>query len=102
MARFILVHGAWHGGWCWDEVSPRLTELGHQVRAPDLPGMGADAASGHVATLDEWAMFIAGIASAQDEPAILVGHSRGGIVISRAASSSIDMIRPLAIPAPIT
>ncbi len=95
MARFILVHGAWHGGWCWDEVSPRLNALGHQVRAPDLPGMGADAASGPVATLDEWAMFIAGMASAQDEPSILVGHSRGGIVISRAAELAPQAVRRL-------
>ena len=85
MARFVLVHGAWHGGWCWEEIVPRLEAAGHRVAAPDLPGMGADAASGHVATLDEWAMFIAGMAAADPEPAILVGHSRGGIVISRAA-----------------
>ena len=85
VARFILVHGAWHGGWCWEEIVPRLAALGHQVCAPDLPGMGADAISGHVATLEEWAMFIAGMASAAAQPAILMGHSRGGIVISRAA-----------------
>lgn len=95
MARFILVHGAWHGGWCWEEVAPLLTGLGHHVRAPDLPGMGADAVSGHIASLDEWAMFIAGMASAQDEPAILVGHSRGGIVISRAAEIAPWAVRRL-------
>lgn len=85
MARYILVHGAWHGGWCWEEVTGRLEALGHRVLAPDLPGMGADAGSGHVASLDEWGMFIAGMMRADTEPAILVGHSRGGIVISRAA-----------------
>lgn len=95
MARFILVHGAWHGGWCWEKIGPRLIELGHDVQAPDLPGMGADANSGHVATLDEWAMFIAGMASADDEPAILVGHSRGGIVISRAAELAPRTVRQL-------
>lgn len=47
--------------------------------------MGDDAASDHAATLDEWAAFIAGMAMAADEPAMLVGHSRGGVVISRAA-----------------
>lgn len=85
MARFILIHGAWHGGWCWEQVVPMLASRGHEVVAPDLPGMGADAASGHVATVDEWAMFVAGMAMANEQPAILVGHSRGGIVISRAA-----------------
>jgi len=95
MARFILVHGAWHGGWCWEEIAPRLQALGHEVSAPDLPGMGADAASGHVATLDEWGMFIAGMATARDEPAILVGHSRGGIVVSRAAEIAPGAVRRL-------
>lgn len=95
MARFILVHGAWHGGWCWEEIEPRLKALGHDVCAPDLPGMGADAVSGHVATLEEWAMFIAGMASATSEPAILVGHSRGGIVISRAAEIAPQAVKRL-------
>ncbi|ATI80759.1 alpha/beta fold hydrolase [Sphingobium yanoikuyae] len=95
MARFILVHGAWHGGWCWEEMVPRLKALGHEVSAPDLPGMGADAAWGHVATLEEWAMYIAGMASARDEPAILVGHSRGGIVVSRAAEIAPGAVRRL-------
>lgn len=88
MARFVLVHGAWHGGWCWEEIVPRLRAAGHRVVAPDLPGMGADESSGHVASLDEWAMFVAGMAAADPEPAILVGHSRGGIVISRAAEQA--------------
>ncbi|KHK89808.1 alpha/beta fold hydrolase [Novosphingobium malaysiense] len=84
MARFILVHGAWHGGWCWEEVVPLLEMRGHTVLAPDLPGMGEDAKGGYVATLDEWAACIAGLAAAGPPP-ILVGHSRGGIVVSRAA-----------------
>ena len=37
MARFVLVHGAWHGGWCWRWVSEELEERGHDVDAPDLP-----------------------------------------------------------------
>src|SRR3569833_4778882 len=36
---FLLVHGAWHGGWCWDQVSARLTALGHVVVAPTLTGL---------------------------------------------------------------
>lgn len=95
MARFVLIHGAWHGAWCWEVVAPRLAALGHDVCAPDLPGMGADADLGHVATLDEWAMFVAGIASADSGPAILVGHSRGGIVISRAAELAPRAVRRL-------
>ena len=42
MATFILVHGAGHGGWCWEKVQPILESHGHKVCAPDLPGLGKD------------------------------------------------------------
>src|SRR4051794_41972280 len=42
MAIFILVHGSWHGGWCWDSVAMLLAGSGHVVHAPDLPGLGGD------------------------------------------------------------
>ena len=37
---FVLVHGSWHGGWCWRRVSDRLEKLGHKVFAPTLTGLG--------------------------------------------------------------
>ncbi len=40
MATFVLVHGAWHGGWCWSRVSPKLLALGHNVFTPTLTGFG--------------------------------------------------------------
>ena len=40
MANFLLVHGAWHGGWCWRHVVPRLTQAGHRVHAVTLTGVG--------------------------------------------------------------
>lgn len=42
MSTYILVHGAWHGGWRWDKVETRLKQAGHKVAAPDLPGHGQD------------------------------------------------------------
>jgi alpha-beta hydrolase superfamily lysophospholipase len=42
MARMVLVHGAFAGGWCWDPVVPGLEAAGHVVEAIDLPGAGAD------------------------------------------------------------
>jgi pimeloyl-ACP methyl ester carboxylesterase len=42
MASFVLVHGSWHGGWCFDAVKALLEAGGHEVIAPDLPGMGGD------------------------------------------------------------
>lgn len=40
MATFVLVHGAWHGGWCWARVTPRLRDAGHDVYTPTLTGFG--------------------------------------------------------------
>ena len=42
MSTFVLVHGGWNGGWCWEKVVPLLEETGHKVEAPDLPGLGDD------------------------------------------------------------
>ena len=42
MTTFVLIHGAWHGGWCWEKVAPLLEARGHRVLAPDLPGHGAN------------------------------------------------------------
>jgi len=39
---FVLVHGAWHGGWAWQPVASRLRAAGHRVWAPTCPGLGID------------------------------------------------------------
>lgn len=85
MATFILIHGAWHGGWCWERLAPLLTAEGHQVLAPDLPGMGVDRRLVGSDPLGEWADFVAKLAASSEEPVILVGHSLGGVVISEVA-----------------
>lgn len=96
MATFVCVHGSWHGGWCFDPVRPALEGAGHQVVAPDLPGMGGDAAALRAVTLQGWAGFVADLCrSAPQRPVVLVGHSRGGLVISQAAElapESIDVL----------
>jgi pimeloyl-ACP methyl ester carboxylesterase len=85
VANFILVHGSMHGGWCWRKLVPLLEAQGHRVVAPDLPGMGDDPTPLSGVTLGTWAQFIARRAREAGEPVILVGHSRGGTVISEAA-----------------
>ncbi len=42
MSTYVLIHGAWHGGWCWNKVVPLLEQAGHKVIAPDLPSHGKD------------------------------------------------------------
>ncbi len=94
-ATFVLVHGAWHGAWCWHRVVPLLEAAGHRVIAPDLPSMGEDQTPATSVTLDSWARFVADIAVQQPDPVVLVGHSRGGIVISRAAELAPERIERL-------
>jgi pimeloyl-ACP methyl ester carboxylesterase len=85
MATFVMVHGAWHGGWCFDALRPLLEAKGHQMIAPDLPGMGGNEAALAAVTLAGWAEFIASTCCETDAPVILCGHSRGGIIISETA-----------------
>lgn len=80
-----MIHGAWHGGWCFDRLRGSIEAAGHAMIAPDLPGMGGNARALAAATLDAWADFTVAQAQALTGPVILCGHSRGGIVISQAA-----------------
>lgn len=92
MASFVLVSGAWHAGWCWERVKPLLEASGHKVVAPDLLGMGPESTPTSEVTLGDWADQVAAIIREQQEAVILVGHSRGGIVISETAERAFDRI----------
>jgi pimeloyl-ACP methyl ester carboxylesterase len=85
MATFVLVHGSWHGAWCWHRVVPELEALGHRVLAPDLPGHGDDATAPAQLTLKAYAECVATVICSATEPVVLVGHSFAGIVISQVA-----------------
>jgi pimeloyl-ACP methyl ester carboxylesterase len=84
--RFVLVHGAFVGGWIWGPLAERLEALGHTVEAPDLPGSGDDATPVEEVTLDAYANRICKLLDESDDQAILVGNSMGGIVITEAAA----------------
>lgn len=92
MSTFVLVHGAWHGNWCWDKVVPLLEEAGHKVVTPDLPGRADDDTPHSKITLQDYADSICRVLNEQDEPVILVGHSAGGIAISQAAEQCPEKI----------
>lgn len=85
MATFVLVHGAWHGAWCWFKVIPLLEKRGHTVIAVDLPSHGTDRTPTRDVSLELYAECVCRVLDACREPVILVGHSMGGVVISRAA-----------------
>lgn len=92
MATFILVHGGAHGGWCWNKLVPELESRGHRAIAPDLPGMGDDRTPIGEVSLRGWGEYIARAARNAREPAMLVGHSRGGPVIGEAAERSPEAV----------
>src|SRR5580765_5765914 len=93
MATFVLIHGSWHGGWCFDEVKALLEAAGHRVIAPDLPGMGGTEAELGAVTLQGWADFVAGLCrDAPQRPVVLAGHSRGGLVIGQDAETAPEAI----------
>jgi pimeloyl-ACP methyl ester carboxylesterase len=94
VATYILIHGAYHGGWCWRKVTPLLAAAGHAVIAPDLPGHGAGEA-GRAVTLDDYVDAVCGHLRGCATPAVLVGHSMAGVVISAAAEREPERIRYL-------
>jgi pimeloyl-ACP methyl ester carboxylesterase len=94
MSTYVLVHGAWHGPWCWEKVVPLLKQAGHQVETPDLSGCGQDKTFREI-TLATYTKRVCEILDAQAEPVILVGHSMGGIVISQVAEERPEKIQAL-------
>ncbi len=87
MASFVLVHGAWHGAWCWERVIPPMQAAGHEVVAIDLPAHGADRSAPWSATLRSYAECIVSAARGLSQKPFVVGHSMGGIAITDAAGS---------------
>jgi pimeloyl-ACP methyl ester carboxylesterase len=95
VATYVLVHGGWLGGWCWQKVVPLLEAEGHRVVALDLPGHGDDDTAVSGMTLDANVACIREAIEAADERVILVGHSMGGIAITQAAEEVPDRIATL-------
>jgi pimeloyl-ACP methyl ester carboxylesterase len=95
MAIFILVHGAAHGGWCWEKVAPILESRGHKVCAPDLPGLGKDQTPPANVTLADNVEKISRLLDKMEEPVILVGHALGGVTISQVAEARRRKLKAL-------
>ena len=94
MARIVLVHGAFGGAWSWEPVIPGLEEAGHTVEALDLPGSGEDQTPVADVTLHAYADRVCE-ALALGPPAVLVGHSMGGVVVTQAAARTPAQVETL-------
>lgn len=93
MSVYVLVHGAYHGAWCYNRVVPILEDAGHTVIAVDLPGHGDNRIPREQITLENYVSHVCDIVDAQSEPVILVGHSMGGLTISQVAEERPDKLK---------
>jgi pimeloyl-ACP methyl ester carboxylesterase len=93
MTSFVLVHGGWHGAWCWERVVPLLTAAGHHAATPTLTGLGDRAAEAtpdlsvgtHAADIEQAVRGIRG-------PVVLVAHSYSGAPVEMAAPRLADRL----------
>lgn len=95
MSTFVLVHGSWHGAWCWEKIIPMLENAGHRVVAFDLPGHGLDRTAVSDIDLKSYTDRLSAVLEAESEKVILVGHSMAGMVISQTAEYIPEKIEKL-------
>jgi pimeloyl-ACP methyl ester carboxylesterase len=95
MARFVLVHGAFGGAWCWEPLVEPLESLGHTVETFDLPGGGDDRTPVGEVTLESCAERVCDVLGRRREPAVLVGYSMGGAVITQAAAKCPEHVESM-------
>lgn len=97
MATFVLVHGAWHGSWCWKRVRSALQQQGHQVFTPTLTGIGERS---HLlapeVNLETHVQDVLNLIRWEElEDLVLCGHSYGGMVVTGVADRIPGHIRSL-------
>src|ERR687885_315704 len=87
MATYVLVHGGWHGGWCWRKVVPLLRRHGHEVYTPTLTGLGERSHLAHpLVDLETHVTDVVNVLFYEDlREVILLGHSNGGTLITAVA-----------------
>jgi pimeloyl-ACP methyl ester carboxylesterase len=97
VSTFVLVHGGWHGGWCWRRLGPLLTAAGHEVHAPTLTGAGDRAHLGDPDTgLAAHVADVVAVLELDDlRDVVLVGHSSGGAVVQGVAQRCPGRLREL-------
>jgi len=92
MANWVLVHGAAHGGWCWEWLTPRLETRGHVVHAPDLPGAGDDPMPPGQVTLADCVTRVREVVERSADPVMLLAHSMGGVTACEVAEACPEAV----------
>ncbi len=97
MSTFVLVHGAWHGSWCWKRVRPALQARGHEVFTPTLTGVGERAhLLSRQVTLDTHIEDVVNLLRWEElSNVVLCGHSYGGMVVTGVADRMPERIASL-------
>lgn len=93
MGKIILIHGAWHNGRCWDEVSSILKMEGFEVEALTLPGNGE--ADTKDVSYEDYVNYIAKVINQQDEKVTVVAHSSAGHIIQMAIPKAKDKVEKI-------
>ena len=89
--HFVLLHGAWHGGWCWKGVVEGLERAGHTAEAPTMPGHHKEDDRSGI-RFNHYVEAIVRILKGQSAPVVLVGHSSAGFLMQAAAPEASDKI----------
>lgn len=92
---YLLIHGAWYGKWCWEEVIPLLEKSGNQALSIDLPGHGECSSDLKEISLNIYVQKLLSIVQDLRVPVVLVGHSMAGLIISKVADLIPEKIRAL-------
>jgi pimeloyl-ACP methyl ester carboxylesterase len=91
---YVCSH-SWHAAWCWYKVTPRLEAAGHKVVVPDMPSHGRDWRPPGSVTMRDYVDTVARILDDEEQPVVLVVHSRGGLQVTQVAEERPAKIRQL-------
>lgn len=93
--QFVFIPGSFHASWCWYKMQPLLSKNGNTCEAVDLPAHGKDNTPINQITLQNYVDAVCAVIEKYEEPVVLIGHSRAGIIISEVAEKMPEKIDKL-------
>ena len=90
--HFLLIHGSWHGAWCWEKLATEMKRLGHEVHAMDLPGAGTRFQEARSVTFEEIQACIADAIQSLPKPLRVVAHSSAGMTSAEVLETYADRL----------